>query len=326
MKLPRRRFLQLAAGIAAAPALPRSGWTQAYPARPIRLIVPFAPGGQLDAVARIFAAQMSERLGRQCVVENVTGGGGTIGVGRAAQAARDGYTILVGDTGFALIPHLHPKASFNPFNDFDPVSIAVTTTQVLTVTPSMPVKTVRELVDLVKQNPGKYSYATPGIGTPGHMTAELFRLTLGLDMINVPFNGAGPAIASTIGGHTPIAFGSPASTITQVNDGKLRALAVATRARLAALPAVPTMAEAGFPDVEGDFWVGMFVPTGTPADIVALLSREIGDIVALPDVKQRLASLGFDPVALKPQESTARLKSDSDKWAKVIQGAGIKAE
>jgi len=232
----------------------------------------------------------------------------------------------VGDTGFALIPHLHPKVSFNPFSDFDPISIAVTTTQVLTVTPSMPVKTVRELVGLVKQNPGKYSYATPGIGTPGHVTAELFRLTLGLDMINVPFNGAGPAIASTIGGHTPIAFGSPASTIAQVNDGKLRALAVATRARLAALPAVPTMAEAGFPDVEGDFWVGMFVPTGTPADIVALLSREIGDIVALPDVKQRLASLGFDPVALKPQESTARLKSDSDKWAKVIQGAGIKAE
>jgi len=326
MKLPRRRFLQLAAGAAVLPALPRSGWTQAYPARPIRLIVPFAPGGQLDAVARIFAHQMSERLGRQCVVENVTGGGGTIGVGRAAQAARDGYTILVGDTGFALIPHLHPKVSFNPFSDFDPVSVAVTTTQVLTVTPTMPVKTVRELVDLVKQNPGKYSYATPGIGTPGHMTAELFRLSLGLDMINVPFNGAGPAIASTIGGHTPIAFGSPASTITQVNDGKLRALAVATRARLAALPAVPTMAEAGFPDVEGDFWVGLFVPTGTPADIVALLSREVGDIVAIPDVKQRLASLGFEPVALKPQESTARLKSDSDKWAKVIQGAGIKAE
>ena len=158
------------------------------------------------------------------------------------------------------------------------------------------------------------------------MTAELFRISLGLDAVHVPFNGAGPAVASTIAGHTPIAFGSPASSIAQVKDGKLRGLAVATGKRLSALPDVPTMAEAGFPEIEGNFWVGMFVPAGTPADIIALLNREIGNAVALPDVKQRLDALGFEPSSITLQDAGAMLRSDSAKWAKVIQAAGIKAE
>jgi tripartite-type tricarboxylate transporter receptor subunit TctC len=215
---------------------------------------------------------------------------------------------------------------YDPFKDFDPVSLGATTTQVLTVTPSLPVHSVRELVTLLKANPGKYSYGSAGLGTPAHMTAELFRLSLGLNVVHVPFTGAGPAIASTIAGHTPITFSSPASSIAQAKDGKLRALAVATGKRLSALPDVPTMAEAGFPEVEGNFWVGVFAPAGTPADIVALLHREISKSVALPDMKERLDALGFEPAATTPQEAAATLRSDSAKWAKVIQAAGIKAE
>jgi tripartite-type tricarboxylate transporter receptor subunit TctC len=324
MKLPRRTVLHLAASAAAMPALSSFASAQTYPARPVRLIVPFAPGGQNDAVGRVIAQKLSEHFGKQFIIENVVGGGGVIGTARAAQAAHDGYTLLVMDTGFVINPLVYPKVPYDPFKDFDPVSIAVTTTQVLTVTPSLPVKNVRELVDLVKANPGKYSFASPGLGTPGHMTAELFRLSLGLDLVHVPFNGAGPAVASTIGGHTPIAFGSPASSVAQVKDGKLRALAVANAKRLVALPDIPTMAQAGFPEIEVEFWVGIFVPAATAPEITAVLYREIDKVVAMPDVRQRLDALGFEPAAIGPVDSVAKLKSESAKWAKVIQAAGIK--
>jgi tripartite-type tricarboxylate transporter receptor subunit TctC len=229
------------------------------------------------------------------------------------------------DTGFVINPFVYPKVPYDPFKDFDPISIAVTTTQVLTVTPSLPVKSVKELVALVKANPGKFSYASPGIGTPGHMTAELFRLSLGLDLVHVPFNGAGPAVASTIGGHTPIAFGSPASSVGQVRDGKLRGLAVASGKRLVALPELPTMAQAGFPDIDVEFWIGIFAPASTPKDIVAALNREVDKAVALADVRQRLDALGFEAAAIGLADSAAKLRSESAKWAKVVQAAGIKA-
>jgi tripartite-type tricarboxylate transporter receptor subunit TctC len=324
MTFPRRTLLHLAVGVAAMPVASRLAWAQAYPARPVRMIVPFAPGGQNDAIGRLIAQKLSEHFGRQYIIENIGGGGGVVGTTRAAQAAHDGYTLLVMDTGFVINPHVYPKVSYDPFKDFDPVSIAVTTTQVLTVTPSLPVQNVRELVELVKANPGKYSYASPGLGTPGHMTAELFRLSLGLDLVHVPFNGAGPAVSSTIGGHTPIAFGSPASSVAQVKDGKLRGLAVASGKRLLALPDLPTMAQAGFPDIEVEFWIGIFVPATTPTEIIAALNREIDKAVALPDVRERLDALGFEPAAIKLVDSAAKLKSESVKWAKVVQAAGIK--
>ena len=326
MQLPRRSFLQLATGAAALPVLSRLAGAQAYPARPVRMIVPFAPGGQNDAIGRLIAQKLSEHLGKQYIIENVGGGGGSIGSGRAAQAAHDGYTILVMDTGLVINPLIYAKVPYDPFKDFDPISLAFTTTQILTVTPSLPVNSVRELVALVKANPGKYSYASAGIGTPSHMTAELFRVSLGLDMVHVPFNGAGPAITSTIGGHTPIAFSSPASSIGQAKEGKLRALAVATGKRLTALPDVSTMAEASFPEIEGNFWVGLFVPAGTPAEIVTLLHREVGNAAALPDMQQRLDALGFIAVSTSLEEASAILKRDSSKWTKVIQAAGIKAD
>ncbi|MBX9775293.1 MAG: tripartite tricarboxylate transporter substrate binding protein [Xanthobacteraceae bacterium] len=325
MKFDRRTFLRLVAAAAATPALAGPAGAQAYPTRPVRMIVPFAPGGQNDAIGRLIAQKLSEHFGRQYVIENVGGGGGVVGTHRAAQAAPDGYTLLVMDTGFVINPFVYPKVPYDPFKDFEAVSIPVTTTQVLTVTPSLPVRTVKELVELVKANPGKYSYASPGIGTPGHMTAELFRLSLGLDLVHVPFNGAGPAVASTIGGHTPIAFGSPASSVAQVKDGKLRGLAVASGKRLVALPDLPTMAQAGFPDIDVEFWIGIFAPASTPKDIVAALNREVDKAVALPDVRQRLDALGFEAAAIGSADAAAKLKSESAKWAKVVQAAGIKA-
>ena len=326
MTLPRRDFLRFAAGAAALSALPRVATAQAYPSRPVRMIVPFAPGGQNDAIGRIVAQKLSEHLGKQFVIENVGGGGGSIGTARVAQAARDGYTILVMDTGLVINPLVYPKVPYDAFKDFDPVSLGATTTQVLTVTPSMPVHSVRELVALLKANPGKYSYASAGIGTPAQMTAELFRLSLGLNVIHVPFTGAGPAVASTIAGHTPIAFSSPAASIPQIKEGNVRALAITSKTRSQILPDVPTMTEAGYPEIEGDSWVGVLVPAGTPKDIISLLHREIVRIIALPDMKSRLGELGYDPVASTPEDFATRIKVEIENWAKVIRAANIKAE
>jgi tripartite-type tricarboxylate transporter receptor subunit TctC len=326
MKLSRRRFLRVGANTAAALTLAPLAEAEGYPVRPVRLIVPFAPGGQTDVIGRILSQELSEYFGTQFYVENMPGAGGTIGVGRAAQSAPDGYTVLITDISYVINASLFTKVPYDRGKDFEPVALAVTTTQVLVVTPSMPAQTVKQLVELIKRNPGAYNYASPGVGTPGHMVGELFRLSAGLDLVHVPFNGAGPAIVSTIAGHTPIAFGSPASTVAQVKDGKLRALAVASRTRVPALPDIPSMAEAGFPDVEMDAWIGAFVPTGTPNQIVGLLNRTIVAIVVRPNVKERLATFGFEPSTIAFAETRERIQSDSVKWARVIRDAGIKAE
>ena len=227
---------------------------------------------------------------------------------------------------FVVNPSIFSKVPYDPFKDFDPIALPATTTTVLVVHPSLPVRSVKDLVALIKANPGKYSYASSGIGGPPHLTAELFRLALRLDLVHVPFNGAGPAVTSTLGGHTPIAFVSPASSVSQIKQGGLRALAVATRTRLAALPDVPTMAESGFPDIECDSRAGIVAPVGTPRDTIALLNREIGSVVELPDVKERLAAFGFEPVATTPEDSARLLSAEGAKWAKVIREAGIRAE
>jgi tripartite-type tricarboxylate transporter receptor subunit TctC len=327
MKFPRRQFLHLAAGTVALAAVPRISRAQAYPTRPVRVIVPFPPGGQTDAIARLLAQKLSEDFGRQYYVENVPGAGGNIGLGRAVYAAADGYTLIVIDgINYVVNPSFFKTVPYDPFKDFDPIALAATTTQVLTVNPSMSVQTVKDLVALIKANPGKCSYASAGTGSPSHLVSELFRISLGLEIVRVPFNGAGPAITSTIGGHTLIAFGSPASCVEQVKQGNLRALAVTTRTRLATLPNVPTMAEAGFPDIECDARLGIFAPTETPKEVVALLNREIGKIVALPDVKEWLATLGFEPLANTPEQAASIIKAEGAKWVNVIRDAGIRTE
>jgi tripartite-type tricarboxylate transporter receptor subunit TctC len=326
MKIPRRRFLHLAAGAAVMPAMSRNARAQAYPTRPVRSIVAFAPGGVTDTFARLMTQKLSEHLGQQFFVENIAGATGNIGTGQAARAAPDGYTLLFAFSSYVVNPTLFNKVPYDPYKDFEPVTLAVSSTTVLTVHPAVPAKSVRELVALIRANAGKYSFASAGAGTQAHLAGEKFRLSLGLDLVHVPYNGGGPAIAAVVGGHTPIGFSSPAASIPQIKEGNVRALAITRKTRSQILPDVPTMIEAGYPEIEGDSWVGVLVPAGTPKDIISLLNREVVKIIAAPDMKARLEELGYDPVASTPEEFAARIKVEIETWAKVIQAAHLKPE
>jgi tripartite-type tricarboxylate transporter receptor subunit TctC len=324
MQLTRRRLLHLAAAVALL--APRRVGAQAYPARPVRVIVPFAPAGPTDVFARLMAQKLSEQMGAQFYVENIAGAGGNIGTGRAAQSPADGYTILVNGGNHVVNPALYQHVSYDPIKDFDPVTIAVSAPAILTVHPSLPAPTIQDLVALIKASPGKYSFASPGTGTPPHLVGELFRLSLGLDLVHVPFNGGGPAIASTVAGHTPMSFGSMAPAVPLVKDEKLRALAVSGKRRSPALPDVPTTTESGYPEVSGESWFAALVPAGTPKEIVGQLNREIARAIAQPDTRERLAALGYEPVASTPEDAAARFRVEMTKWGRVISHAGIKAQ
>ncbi|HTS39739.1 MAG TPA: tripartite tricarboxylate transporter substrate binding protein [Xanthobacteraceae bacterium] len=290
------------------------------------MLVPFAAAGPTDVIARLVAQKLSESLGQQFYVENVPGAGGNTGTAMAAKSPADGYTILVVSTGFVINPSLYAKVPYDAVKDFAPVTLVAASPNVLTVNPSVPAKTVKELIEVIKANPGKYSFAQPATGSTPHLAGELFKLTYKLDMVMVPFPGAGPAITSTIGGHTPIAFTALPPAISNIQDGKLRGLAVLAAKRVAALPNVPTMAEAGISNQESDTLTGIVVPAGTPNEIVALLQREIAKAVATPDVKEKLLQQGFDPIANTPAEFGARIKSEMAKWAKVVHEAKLKIE
>jgi tripartite-type tricarboxylate transporter receptor subunit TctC len=322
-RMKRRSFI---AGSVALLATPGTVRAQAYPARPVRMIVPFGPGGNADVFGRIIAQKLSEEFGEQFYVENVSGAGGNIGVGRAAQAAPDGYTILVSPPSFVINPALYDKVPYNARTSFDAVTLAVSTTVVLAVHPSVPAQTLRGLVALIKSNAHKYNYATAGVGSPGHIVGEMLRQSLSLDLVHIPYNSAGLAIGSTVAGHTTICLAAPAPIVPQVKDGNLRALAVAYRRRLQALADVPTMAEAGYPDIEFDNWFGVFVPAGTHEDIIAVLNREIVKSMTLPDVRARLLTLGFEPVGTTPTEFSKQVEIELEKWAKVVRAANIKSE
>jgi tripartite-type tricarboxylate transporter receptor subunit TctC len=326
MRLPRRQFVQLAAAAVAAYATPRIASAQSYPEKPVRMIVPYAPGGPTDVITRLVAQRLTDHVGKQFFVENMGGGGGNIGMGRAAKAAPDGYTALVVNPSYVINPTLYDKVPYEFGKDFDPVTLMVLTTLVIAVHPSVPARTVSELVALIKANPGKYSYASPGTGTPGHLVGELFRLSLGLDLVHVPFNSAGLAVGSSVAGHTPICFASPSPAAQQVIEGRLRGLAVTSKARSRSLPDVPTTAEAGFPGIAGDNWQGVVVPAGTPREVIGFLNREIVTILALADVKERLAVLGFEPVASTPAEFARQARNEFDAWAQLIRASGIKAQ
>jgi tripartite-type tricarboxylate transporter receptor subunit TctC len=299
---------------------------QTYPAHAVRAIVAFAPGGVTDTFTRLMAQKLSENLRQQFYVDNVTGATGNIGTAQAAKAAPDGYTLLFAFSSYVVNPTLFDKIPYDPDKDFDPVTLAVTSTTVLTVNPMVQATNVKELVDLIKANPGKFSYSTAGAGTQAHLSGEQFRLLLGLDLVHVPYNGGAPAIMAVVGGHTPIGFSSPAASIAQIRQGNVRALAVTGDKRSQIMPDVPTMAEAGYPQIVGESWVGVLVPAGTPKDIIGLLQREIARIIAQPDMKARLAELGYDPVASTPEAFGARIKTEIGTWAQVIRAAHIKPE
>jgi tripartite-type tricarboxylate transporter receptor subunit TctC len=290
------------------------------------MIVPFAPGGPTDVFARLIAQKLSENLGKQFYIDNVIGATGNVGTGQAAKAAPDGHTVLFAFSSYVVNPTLFDKVPYDPHKDFDPVTLAVSSTTVLSVNPSVPAKTVKELVDLIRSGTGKYSYATGGAGSPTHLAGEQFRLSLGLDLVHVPFNGGGPAIAAVVAGHTPIGFNALTPAVPQIKDGRLRALAITSKTRSQSMPDVPTMTEAGYPDIQGDTWVGLVVPAGTPKDIIALLHRETAKIIALPDIKERLATLGFEPVVNTPDEFGEQISAEIEFWGKVIRAANIKAQ
>lgn len=326
MTLSRRALLRIASTAGLMSMSGRIAWPLSYPARPVRIIVPYAAGGPTDILARLTAQKLSEEFGKQFFVENVPGAGGNIGMGQAARAAPDGHSLVVVPPNVIVNPALYASVPYDPYKDFEPITIAVTSPTVLAVHPSISARSVEELVSLIKAQPGKYSFASPGVGTPPHLVGEHFRLSFALDLVHVPFNGAGPAVGSAIGGHTPLLFSSLPPAVPLIMDGKLRALAVMSGRRSPALPDVPSIAEAGYPNITGEGWFAFLVPAGTPKDITALLQREIVKVIALPDVKQRMGALGFETVGTTPEECAEQFKSEGAKWTSVIKQAGIKAE
>ena len=315
--------LGLAALLTADPGFAQ---TSGHPNRPVRMIAPFAPGGPVDAVARVLAPKLSEGLGQQFYVENHPGGSGNIGTALAAKAPPDGYTLLVISSTLVVNPSLFTKLGFDTTTDLAPVSLVGVSPQVLLVHPSVPAPSVKELIAWAKASPGQHSYAHAGLGTPGYLAGEMFKQAFGLDLVAVSFNGGGPAITSTIGGHTPILYTSISTAAAHIKQGTVRALAVTAARRSPALPDVPTLAEAGAPDQESEIILGVLVPAGTPPEVVDRLYREIVRVVALPDVRERLSALGFDPIASTPKEFADRIKWEIDKWAKVIRAADIKIQ
>ncbi|MGZ3292755.1 MAG: Bug family tripartite tricarboxylate transporter substrate binding protein, partial [Xanthobacteraceae bacterium] len=252
--------------------------------------------------------------------------GGNTGVTMVARAPADGYTMLVVSTGFIVNPSMYTKISYDPVKDFAPITLVAASPNVISVNPDFPAKSMKELADLVKANPGKYSFAQPATGSTPHLAGELFKQKYGLDLITVPFNGAALAVNSTIGGHTPIAFTALPPAMSNIKDGKLRGLAVLAKVRSPALPDVPTNAEAGIPDLESDTLTGIVAPAGTPKEVIARWHDAIVKMVASPEVKQRLETLGFAPVADTPDDFGARIKTEIAKWSKVVHDANIRAD
>ena len=322
----RRRFLHLLAGAAALSAAPSGARAPAWPTRPVRIIVPFQPGGSTDIFARLAAQKLTEHFGKQFYIENVAGATGNVGTAQAARAAPDGHTLLIAFSSYVVNPTLFAKLPFDPDKDFAPVTLAVAAPNLVTVNPSLPARDLKGLVALIKANPGKYTYTSGGVGTQAHLLAEMLRLSQALDIVHVPFNGAAPAIASAMAGHTPIAWATIASAKQALEAGQLRALAVASKTRSQLLGDVPTTAEAGYPDIQGDSWVGLLAPAGTPNEIIGAVQREIAAIIAMPDVKERLPALGFEAVASTPEEFASRIKVETEMWGKVIHAANIKPE
>jgi tripartite-type tricarboxylate transporter receptor subunit TctC len=313
----------LAAGVMTA----RPADAQNYPARPVKLVVPYAPGGPNDIMARLVAQKLSEALGGQFYVENSPGAGGTIGAGAVAGAPGDGHTLLVANQDVIVQPIIKSKVPYDPFKSFTPVTLVVSAPEMIVVHPSLPAKDMKELIELLKANPGKYSYASPGYGTTPHLACEwLFKLEYGIDVTHVPFQGAAPAVQSTLSGQTPIFHNVLPAVAPHIRQGTMRPLAVAANKRSPFFPDVPTLAEAGIPGHEVGFWLVVLAPAGTPRDTVDVLNRQIARILDLPDVKERLQTIGFDPASSTPDAAAAHMKAETDKWTTVVRDAKIKIE
>jgi tripartite-type tricarboxylate transporter receptor subunit TctC len=325
MKLPRRRFLQLAAGAAALPTVSRFACAQAYPSRPVRLIAPFAAGGTSDTVARLMGQWLSERLGQPFVIENRPGAGSNIGTEAVVRASPDGYTLLMAGGYNAINATLYDKLNYNFIRDIAAVAGIVRVPSVMVVHPSVPATTVPEFIAYAKSKPGKTTMASAGKGAPSHLAGELFKIMAGVDMVHVPYRGGGPAVTDLIAGQVQVMFATTVESIGYIRAGRLRALAVTTATRSDTLPDIPTVGEF-LPGYEASGWFGIGAPKNTPVEIIEKLNREINAGLAEPKMKARLADLGGTPLLGSPADFGKLIADETEKWAKVIRAANIKAD
>src|SRR5215468_9673684 len=325
MKLPRRRFLHLAVGAATLPALSRIARAQAYPTRPVRIVVPFTAGSLSDILARPIGQWLSERLGQPFIIENRPGAGGNIGTEAVVKAAPDGHTLLVIASSNAINATLYKKLNFNFIHDIAPVATIIRQPQVILVNPSIPAKTVPEFVAYAKTNPRKISMASAGNGTAPHVAGELFKMMAGVDMLHVPYRGGAPALTDLIGGQVQVMFAAPIVSIEHIRAGKLRPLAVTSATRFGVLPDIPSVGEF-LPGYEASVWVGLGAPKNTPTEIVDQLNKEINAGLADPKIKSGLADLGGGAFSSSPADFAKLIAEDTEKWAKVIKFSGTKSE
>jgi tripartite-type tricarboxylate transporter receptor subunit TctC len=324
-KLSRRKILRLTAGIAALPALPRIARAQTYPTRSVLLLVGYAPGGPTDICARLISQSLSQRLGQQFVVENRSGAGSNIATEAAVQAAPDGYTLLLVTSSNAINATLYRNLNFDFMRDVVPIAGIMQAPSVLEVNPSLPIKSVPEFIAYAKANPGKVNMGTAGNGSPPHMFGELFKAMAGVDLAVVGYRGGGPALVDLLSGQVQVMFEGITSSIGYIKAGKLRALAVTSAKRSAALPDIPTIGEF-VPGYAATGWFGLGAPKGTPQPIIDMLSKAIGEALADPAMKARFADLGAEPMPMTPAEFGNLVADDTQKWAKVIRSANIKLD
>ena len=325
MKCPRRTFLRLALGAAALPAVSRVAWAQAYPSRPVRIIVPFAPAGSTDIVARLIGQWLSERLGQQFVVENRPGAGTNIGTEAVVTAPADGYTLLLAGPANVISMALYDKLNFNFTRDIAPIASIMRFPFVMEVHPSVPAKTVPEFMAYAKANPGKLNMASAGTGSATHLTGELFKMMTGLNILHVPYRGAGPALIDMIGGQVQLYFDAIPASIEHIKAGKLRALAVTTVTRSELLPETPPLSDF-LPDYDVSGWFGVGAPARTPVEIIDRLNKEINAGLADPKIKARFADLGATVIPGSPANFGKLIAEETEKWGKVIRAANIKAD
>jgi tripartite-type tricarboxylate transporter receptor subunit TctC len=326
MKLPRRNFLHLAAGAAALPTVSRFAWAQAYPDKPIRLLVGFAPARPADIAARVLGEKLTEAWGKPVVIENVTGAAGNVSAERVAKAAPDGYTLLLGASSTIVSNiSLYEKLRFDPLKDFAPISQLCVTPNILAVNNDVPVKSVAELVALAKAKPGALTFGSAGVGTSQHLAGELFKVRAGIKLQHVPYRGIAQVVPDLLGGRLTMVFGNISAMLSLSRENKVRALAVTSLKRASAVPDMPTMAEQGFPGFDATAWFGVLAPAGTPAPVVARLQAETAKILAMPDVRKKFAELGMETIGNTAAQFAEVIKAEIPVWAQVIKESGAKA-
>jgi tripartite-type tricarboxylate transporter receptor subunit TctC len=313
--------------LAAAITAPCTVNAQSYPAKPVRIVVPFAPGGTTDILARLVGQRLGETWRHSVVIDNRPGANGALGTEIVAKAPPDGHTIVMGYLGsLGINPHLYSKLSYDPLRDFAPITLVASTTQAIVTHPALPVRSTQDLIALAKRRPGQISYASAGIGAPSHLAGELFKMMAHIDLIHVPYKGSGAATTDLLGGHVALSFGGLAAAVPYVKAQRLRVLAVTGAARSPAMPQVPTVAESGVAGFDVTSWFGLLAPAGTPHELIARLHGDVVKILKTDDVRERLAADGAEVVANTPDEFAAYIKSELTKWGRVVKAAGIRAE